>query len=55
MKGSMFATVGLTLGLVACSGIKVTTDYNPETDLTQYESCAVSLNRKEPIGSISVS
>ena len=40
MKGSMFVTVVLTLGLAACSGIKVITDYNPETDLTQYETFA---------------
>ena len=40
MKRAMFVTVALTLGLVACAGIKVTTDFNPETDFAAYETFA---------------
>ena len=40
MRTSMFAKVVLTVGLVACAGISVTTDFDPDVDLTQYETFA---------------
>ena len=40
MRTSMFATVVLAGGLVGCAGISVTTDFDPDVDLTQYETFA---------------
>jgi hypothetical protein len=36
----MFAVVALTLALSGCAGIDVTTDFDPETDFTRYQTFA---------------
>ena len=38
MRGQVWGAVALTLGLGACSGIQVNTDYNPEIDFTAYRT-----------------
>jgi hypothetical protein len=38
MKARILGAAALTLGLGACSGLQVNTDYNPEVDFTQYQT-----------------
>ncbi len=38
MRARILGAVALTLGLGACSGIQVNTDYNPEVDFSRYQT-----------------
>ncbi len=38
MRGRVWGAVALTLGLGACGGIQINTDYNPEIDFTAYRT-----------------
>lgn len=38
MSGRIWGAVALTLGLGACGGIQINTDYNPEIDFTAYRT-----------------
>ena len=38
MRGSTFVAAALTLGLSACGGIQVNTDFDPSTDFTSYRT-----------------
>ncbi len=40
MKNPMFAAVALSLALSGCASIDVTTDYDPTTDFTRYQTFA---------------
>ena len=40
MRAQILGAVALTLGLSACGGIQVNTDYNPDTDFTRYRTFA---------------
>lgn len=40
MKNPMFAVVALSLALSGCASIEVTTDYDPTTDFTRYQTFA---------------
>ncbi|MFV2006291.1 MAG: DUF4136 domain-containing protein [Longimicrobiales bacterium] len=40
MRARILGLAALTLGVYACGGIRVNTDYNPETDFTSYRTFA---------------